>query len=259
MDNTGSNSDNVIQQMKSVQTDVLKVIAQVEMTLSGQIQDIERRTLEETKLMKEAIQKRAAALESLQLERKALEEEVKRLKAGNGTSNGIMKKSAPQDNDKVLNGISREILDNLHVEALRIIERLKEKDTLITVMKEKLEENKASEERLKKELKRALRKPTNATKPQDGQKKVTDNVSPRQSPKAVVTTISPMSPLPRSPVKSSRLASMNPPLTSPKPMTTTIISPLAPSPRELKSRVSLLVSPTQQSSKRLVAKSDASG
>jgi hypothetical protein len=260
-----SNHDNVLQQMKSVQSDVMKVVSQVETTLSGQIQEIERRTLEETKLMKEAIQKRATALDTMQAERQALQDEVKRLKSINGTSNGNNKKNASeksslnQDGDKVLNGISREILDQLHVEALRVIERVTEKNNLITAMKAKIEEHKASEERLKKELKRALRKQTTVSKSQESQKATENNVSPRESPKAVVGVLSPMSPLPRSPVKSSRLHSMNPPLTSPKAMSSTI-SPIAPSPRELKSRASLLVSPTgTQSSKRLVTNSDASG
>ena len=188
-----------------------------------------------------------------------MEDEVRRLKSSNGTSNGNNKKNASdksssnQDIDKVLNGISRAILDQLHMEALRVIERVNEKNNLITAMKATIEEHKASEERLKKELKRALRKQTTVSKAQESQK-VTGNGSPRESPKAVVGTLSPMSPLPRSPSKPSRVPSMNPPLTSPKPM----ISPIAPSPRELKSRVSLLVSPTQPS-KRLVTNSEASG
>ncbi len=253
--------DKVVEQMKSIQTDVLKVIAQVEATLSGQIQEIEQRTLEETRSMKEAIQKRSVTLDTMQIEHKALEEEISRLKATNGSAvvnlkDEEAKSSSNNDNDAVLNGISRAIVDELQLEVLRILERVKEKNTLIEAMKRKIEENKASEERLKKELKRALRKQATSPKLQNGNK-ASETVSPRRSPKAaVIATISPTSPVPRSPVKSIRRSSLDAPLTSPK-IVNSGISPLAPSPRELKSRVSLLVSPIQPP-KMKIPKSTAS-
>jgi hypothetical protein len=192
MGQAGTDEQTVVEQMKTIQTDALKVLSQVEAKLTGQIREMETQALEETKLMKNAIQQRSTTLEAMQLEHKALEAEIARLK------------SAPQNNQQVeetksssewsshstaLNEISKAIVDQLQLEVLRILERVKEKNNLIQAMKVKVEEHTATEDRLKKELKRALRKPATPTKSQGSSKSASDTI-PR-SPKPVVAAISP--------------------------------------------------------------------
>lgn len=245
MRQAGTSDKTVVEQMKSIQGDALKVLSQVETKLTAQIHEMEKRALEETKLMKTAIQQRSTTLETMQDEHKALEEEIARLKSVHGQSNGNQKnEEAKSSSDRsshstVLNGISKAIVDQLQLEVLRILERVKEKNELIQAMKTKITDHKTTEERLKKELKRALRKPPTQLKSQESTKSAPD--SPRRSPpKAVVSTISPKavvaaispsptSPAPLSPMKTNyRQNPIRTPqrLTSPVPM-------LKPSPREV--------------------------
>lgn len=274
MKSDGPTDEKVIEHMKSIQTDVLKVLTQVETTLSGQIREMEKRALEETKLMKDAIQKRSSTLETMQTEHRVLEEEIKRLKSSDsrGTDNHSSgqreeeTKSASNDGDQgvVLNGISKAIFDQLQMEVLRIVERVKEKNEVIEAMKVKIEDHKATEERLKKELKRAVRKTPSSLEGDKTKEVKGEIVSPRQSPKeTVVAAISPLSPPPRSPTKASsvrrRASAVDPPFLSPKQNVSSIL-PLAPSPREIsRARMSMVLSPTPLVKTRITPKSNSSG
>lgn len=264
----GPSDEKVVSHMKSIQTDVLKVLAQVETTLSGQIREMEGRALQETKVMKEAIQKRSTTLESMQTEHKALEEEIKQLRSSNKHSTKdvsshqkeVEKKSeSVTSQGAVVNGINKGVLDRLQLEVLRIVERVKEKNEIIQAMKMKIEDQKSTEEKLKKELKRVLRKTPMATKSLDGTKSREESILPDQLPEeAVVAQISPTSPLPHSPTKTKRKASADTRFLSPKQSTLSIL-PLAPSPREIsRSRVSAVLSPMAPMKSKISPKSNSS-
>lgn len=245
------NDNKVIESMEAIQVDVMKVLGQVEDTLSRQIREMQEKTLEETKLMKEAILKRSKTLESMQLEHKVLEEEIERIKSTSGKS-----EAKSHSNGAVLNGVSKSVVDSLHFEVLRVIERVREKNELIQALRLEVESHKVTEEKLKKELKRLVRKST-PTKSTNGKERST-TTSPRQSPKkktANVPSVTPSSP-PRSPTRSSKKPTNGNVYNSPQPspaVTLGIASAhtsasqmlkLKPSPREIsKGKVTALMSP----------------
>jgi hypothetical protein len=222
----------IYDQMKSIQSDVLNVVNQVETRFMSQIRDIERKALKEALAMKSEAQDRCEALKSLEGEQTALEDEIVRLKSivrnVDGPTKFEERGSAPNPNGSLLNGINKDLLDQLQVEALRVIERVKEKNVLIQVMQKRLEARMASEERLKRELKRALRH-SKVASPMKSPGEASDKLSPKPASGQASSSPSWSSPL-VTPKQHSR-HKIPGAVGSPRPSMPTI-SPLAPSPRE---------------------------
>lgn len=253
------NDTSVHKQMETIQEQVLLVLKQVEKKISGQFQDIQKSVLEDSKHMQVEAQGRASTLDAMDDERKAFGGEIERLKsaaaaASRSSENGKSSLLSDIYASNAANGISRAVMNQLQTETLRVIERINEKNTLIQAMQKKLEESKASEERLKKELKRALRsgKPTTPTKanasPNEYLKKpnteafnaVSPNSSKTSSPTPKPTTrrqsaATPMQSPSPTPKSATRRHSDATPMLSPKATVSKMpmISPLAPSPREI--------------------------
>jgi hypothetical protein len=222
----------IYDQMKSIQSDVLNDVNQVETRFMSQIRDIERKALKEALAMKSEAQDRCEALKSLEGEQTALEDEIVRLKSivrnADGPTKFEERGSAPNPNGSLLNGINKDLLDQLQVEALRVIERVKEKNVLIQVMQKRLEARMASEERLKRELKRALRH-SKVASPMKSPGEASDKLSPKPASGQASSSPSWSSPL-VTPKQHSR-HKIPGAVGSPRPSMPTI-SPLAPSPRE---------------------------
>jgi hypothetical protein len=154
------------------------------------------------------------------------------------------------------------VFEQLQIEVLRIVERVKEKNEIIQAMKVKIEDQKSTEERLKKEIKRAVRKTPATSRSLDGNKTRDQGFDPVHSPRkgqspqeTIDTAISPSSPLPRSPIQPmGRRASVDSPLVK---QASSPILRLAPSRREIsRSRVSELLSPSTSVKSKILPKSN---
>eukprot|EP00934_Nitzschia_sp_Nitz4_P002264 Nitzschia sp. Nitz4//scaffold14_size191712//101308//103167//NITZ4_001726-RA/size191712-processed-gene-0.314-mRNA-1//-1//CDS//3329536936//2264//frame0 len=248
MGSAAPSQENIVEKMESIEAGISKVLHQVEHTLTKQIAEMEASALEETKRMKEAIQQRSSALESMQKEHRLLEEEVNEIKRTTyETTTSTTTTTNVVGHVKLPDGIPQSVLDALHLEVMRVLERVKEKNALITALQLDVENHKQTEEKLKTELKRFVRKTVKS--PEQRQK---DRVvmSPKASPKHA-PTVSPISPrrsppsnkspgvqspvvimagATRTPSPGHTPASSGPTLTPTKPSK---LSPLKPSPREI--------------------------
>jgi hypothetical protein len=159
--------DEVIKNMRDIQKQASAAVDHVQATLSQQIHQMEERALEETKLMKDAIQQRGETLQTIQTDHKELEKQIAWLKAINNEPNERILAPAVSFNEanspeKPAIAISKPVLDQLQDEVLRIVERVKAKNENIQTLKAELDEYKIREQQLKKELKRATRRPSKA-------------------------------------------------------------------------------------------------
>ena len=234
-----SDDQSIYDRMNVIQSQVLKVVDQVETQILSHMRDIERRVLQEANLILVEARERSGPLKAVDGDQNELENETSRLMSITSTANVSTKdeekgSESNQSGSLLLNGIGKDMLEKLELEVGRVVERVKEKNVLIQAMHDQLQVYMASEERLKKELKRALHgnkaKAIPGIKSPTGTKvaKVTGG-SPRVSPKSAITdTFSSPSTPPRHKQRNGEGGAV-----SPGKPTTPTISPLAPSPREI--------------------------
>jgi hypothetical protein len=156
--------EEIVKNMNEIQKEALVAVAQVEGTLSQQIREMGERALEETKLLKNAIQQRTETLVMMQSEHKGLEEQITKLKTSNGVASDfpLVADDEMKSPDTPANGITKQVVDQLQTEVLRIVERVKENNETIEALKAELEEYRARELHLKKEPKIVSSHPTKA-------------------------------------------------------------------------------------------------
>jgi len=143
--------------MEEIQKDALTALSEVEAALSSQMHQLEETALKETKELKDMLQERVEKLAEIQEQYRELEAEVSRLKSSNQDSSEEEKsaENGKLEKNKIL--VSAPVMNQLHSEVVRIVERIQEKNETIASLKAELEEHKTREEKLKKELKRVLR------------------------------------------------------------------------------------------------------
>ena len=152
--------DEVVENMRDILKEGLTALKHVETTITDQVRQLEEKALDETKQMKAMIADRSKTLESMQEDHQKLEKDIVQLKdsSSGSTKTGA---SAKQEEEKqesattATNAINEAIVEKLHIEVHRIVERLRQKNALILTMKQRLEQQKVREESLKKDLKRA--------------------------------------------------------------------------------------------------------
>jgi len=114
--------------------------------------------------------------------------------------------------------VSGSVLDRLHIEAMNIVERMKEKNETIELLKTHLDRSKLREQNLKRELKRRVIR-LSEKKQKRAKKKKTSRSSGTTAPASSPTPVSP----------ESTTISFHSPVKSPS----SSIIPLEPSPREI--------------------------
>jgi hypothetical protein len=156
--------EEVIKKMEEIQKDALTALQQVETTLTEQMKELEETALKDTAQMKIALQERVKTLEEMKTEYSVLEGEISQLKLSNhdsvgdiGNSSSSGEQAVKGRNDGQVVAVSSPVMNQLHAEIVRIVDRIQEKNATILSLKKELEEHKAREENLRKELKRALR------------------------------------------------------------------------------------------------------
>ena len=243
---TASDDQAIYDRMTVIQSQVLKVVDQVETQILSQMRDIERQVLKEANLVMVEFRDRTEAVKPMEGRQDEREGELVPVSATNEEKGCEPNHSGPL---LLRSGISMDVLDQLQLEVVRVIERVKEKNGLIQAMHDQLQVSMASEERLKRELKRALHNKNKAkaiprAKSPTGTNDVKMKVgSPRVSPKSAVTdTLS----SPSTPPKHKLTMVVGDGVSvSPAKPSTQPISPLAPSPREIsKARLQGVSSPT---------------
>jgi len=153
-----SDDEAVLDQMKEIQSEVMKVLMQVDTKISKRIRDVERRALRETTTTTTTdVHMRSEPIKSTDGEDMILEEEL--VESIIDTSLESTKNSDSRGEQGTTSSmtISKEMLDKLEMETLRVIERIKEKNRLIQTMHKRLRAALASEEQLKSQLKLARR------------------------------------------------------------------------------------------------------
>ena len=156
--------DEVIKNMRDIEKHVLESVDHLQTTLSHQIHQIEKQSLEETKCVKETIQQRAESLETMQADYKDLEQQIDKLKPTDSDPNGqLLAPTVSFDGTKSpeKTSISNPVMDQLHDEVMKVVELMQEKNGTIKSLKYKIGEYQLREQQLKKELKRAIRRQSN--------------------------------------------------------------------------------------------------
>jgi hypothetical protein len=165
--------DDVVESMREILEEGLAAVSHVESTISQQIRILEEKAREETRMMKEMIEDRSKTLEGMQVEHNTLANDIIQLKSSNQDSAGNIFANISTDDltspEKPANetiDLSSEVVEQLHVEVHRIVDRIRQKNDIIETLKQALKAHKSREESLKKDLKRAMRRPSKA----EGQK-----------------------------------------------------------------------------------------
>ena len=179
----GPSDQEVTKQMQCIQKDAMSAIKHIEGTMSKQMRQMEERTSEETKCMKQALEQRTETLQSMQQEHKLLQEEIARMKESANscaspvtTGDGL---NSPSPKKKPI--VSRQVLDQLLVELGKTLERVQLKNYVIQALQANIKDYANREQILKKELKRAMR---GSSKPGEANRaiKTTKGLTPPTSP-----------------------------------------------------------------------------
>jgi chromosome segregation ATPase len=148
-------SRNFSEQVKEIQNEAMATISQVDAKLTAGIKQLEEATRSETIEMKDALLAKTEELKSLQATHAKLEKEIANLKnADEAKVNGHVLNGATGASSSV----SREVLERLQSEVLKVVQRVKEKNEIIGRLNTCVEEHKMREQILKKELKRVMKK-----------------------------------------------------------------------------------------------------
>jgi hypothetical protein len=150
----GPSDNDMERNMQDIQKDALTALSQVEADLSVQMQNLEETARRETAELKEELQQRVDKLTEVQEGYEELEAEVSRLKNSNNDSDFHARAAASGDDRPP---ISVGVLDQLHKEVIRIVDRIQVKDATISALTDELGHYKAREQNLRKELKKVLR------------------------------------------------------------------------------------------------------
>ena len=177
------------EQMRTIQNQALQALNDVESSFIQSIERLEDRALDESRALKETLRDQNEALSKLQVDHKELEDELQRYKRlqlkqeskyGANNDGGL---SSNDDDDKLDDsvqskaieakefatqpdqstvvcaiGISNSVLEQLQIEVINVVERMKDKNETIETLTQDLEESKARERVLKRELKRIIRR-----------------------------------------------------------------------------------------------------
>jgi hypothetical protein len=183
----------VTKQMQRIQKDATSALTHIEGAMSEQMLQMEERTVEETKSMKQALEQRTETLQSMQQEHKRLKVEISRMKKSTNScaSPGTIRSMVPTDDS--LNSpspikkpiVSGHVLEQLEAEVLNVVERVQHKNNTIQALQANLKEYAIREQILMKELKRAMRgssKPGEATRTIKITKVPTPLSPPKKSP-----------------------------------------------------------------------------
>jgi hypothetical protein len=162
---TGSNSSEVDVQIKGVQEETLAALRSVQQETEEGLRKLEERIDTEMKSVKKSILQRTNTIQCIQIEHKKLQRDMDKLHQKDAK---ILPPSSPKTRAKISNpemfhspmqiSEGESVLDQLQTEVLRTVERLKMKDRMILLMKEKIEESVSREQILKKELRRVMKK-----------------------------------------------------------------------------------------------------
>jgi hypothetical protein len=150
----------IASKMEEIQKDALTALKQVEESLSDQMRQLEKSALSEVSKMKDVLRDRVQKLVEIQEEYKELEAEVSQLKNSNQDSDCYVGAAASHDEKSSQNptlSVSSTVMNQLHTEVLRIVERIQAKNETIASLRSELDEHRSREQNLRKELKRALR------------------------------------------------------------------------------------------------------
>ncbi|KAG7360604.1 hypothetical protein IV203_035703 [Nitzschia inconspicua] len=250
--------------MEEIRMDALTALSQVETALSNQMKLLKESALREAAETKGELRERGRKLEEMKEEYRRLEAEVGQLKDSNQGSDCFAPAWSSQgehSDDKKENvqtiAISTPVMNQLHEEVMRIVGRIQEKNKIIALLREDLEEHKTREENLRKELKRTLRAnhatqnvaknsprtPTKMYSPSDISKSKTKKLSPAEKKQLLSSPLTLTSPT-RTPIKtpakvkdavSARYGPGKSPVSANSGLYTpnSSIKPLQPSPREI--------------------------
>ena len=165
---TDANQSKMTAHLDHVRKENVEALEAVKLRMEEGLKSVEKRVETEVKFMKKSILQRTNAIQCIQIEHKKFQRDLDDFQhQEKWKSNDVNPPKSPKavakgdsitGHSPVRLPVGESVLDQLQSEVLKTVERLKMKDNMILLMKEKIDESTARERILKKELKRVMKK-----------------------------------------------------------------------------------------------------